>query len=175
MKRSSWALMAALAAPAAWAQSGPATIVYRCPGNVYTSSSDLPAKQAEEKGCKVIEGAPVTIVQTVKPVARPKEPIASGPREGRSTEGRGTEGRVDPNAQRQRDSDARRLLEGELQREEGRLADLKREFNNGEPERQGGERNAQRYLDRVAEMRAAIARKEEDVAAIRRELAKLPQ
>jgi hypothetical protein len=67
------------------------------------------------------------------------------------------------------------LLEGELQREEGRLADLKREFNNGEPERQGGERNAQRYLDRVAEMRAAIARKEEDVAAIRRELAKLPQ
>jgi|KBSSwiStaDraftv2_1062776.scaffolds.fasta_scaffold118876_2 hypothetical protein len=175
MKRSSWALMAALAAPAAWAQSGPATIVYRCPGNVYTSSSDLPAKQAEEKGCKVIEGAPVTIVQTAKPAARPKEPIASGPREGRSTEGRGTEGRVDPNAQRQRDSDARRLLEGELQREEGRLADLKREFNNGEPERQGGERNAQRYLDRVAEMRAAIARKEEDVAAIRRELAKLPQ
>ena len=176
MKRSSWALMAVLAAPAAWAQSGPATIVYRCPGNVYTSSSDLPAKQAEEKGCKVIEGAPVTIVQTAKPAAaRPKEPIASGAREGRSTEGRGTEGRVDPNAQRQRDSDARRLLEGELQREEGRLADLKREFNNGEPERQGGERNAQKYLDRVAEMRAAIARKEEDVAAIRRELAKLPQ
>jgi len=175
MKPSSWALMVALATPAAWAQNGPATIVYRCPGNVYTSSSDLPAKQAEEKGCKVIEGAPVTIVQTAKPAARPKEPIASSPREGRGAEGRGSEGRVDPNAQRQRDNDARRLLEAELQREEGRLADLKRDFNNGEPERQGGERNAQKYIDRVAEMRAAISRKEEDIAAIKRELAKLPQ
>jgi hypothetical protein len=176
MKPSSWALMVALAAPAAWAQTGPATIVYRCPGNVYTSSTDLPAKQAEEKGCKVIEGAPVTIVQTAKPAAaRSKEPIASGPREGRGSESRGSEGRVDPNAQRQRDNDARKLLEAELQREEGRLADLKRDFNNGEPERRGDERNAQRYIDRVNEMRAAIARKDEDIAAIRRELAKLPQ
>ncbi len=49
-----------------------------------------------------------------------------------------------------------------------------KEYNNGEPERHGDERNYQKYLDRVAEMKAAIARKESDVAAIRREIAKLP-
>jgi hypothetical protein len=169
MKHSSWAVcLLASAAAAAWSQSTAPVTVYRCPGNVYTSSAELPAKQAEEKGCKVIEGAPVTIVQTAKPAARP--PVASS-----SREGRGPESRVDPNAQRQRDGDARRLLEAELKREEGRLADLQRDFNNGEPERRGDERNNQRYLDRVAEMRAAISRKEEDIAAIKRELAKQVQ
>ena len=49
-----------------------------------------------------------------------------------------------------------------------------KEFNNGEPERRGEERNYAKYLERVAEMRAAIQRKEADIAAIRRELAKLP-
>ena len=166
MKHSLWAVLWLAAAPAAW----PQTIVYRCPGNVYTSSADLQPKQAEEKGCKVIEGAPVTIVQTPKPApARTSAPIASPPREGRG------EGKVDPAAQKQRDSDARRLLESELKREEGRLAEMQKEFNNGEPERQGGERNYQKYADRVAEMRNAITRKEEDIAAIKRELAKLPQ
>jgi hypothetical protein len=62
-----------------------------------------------------------------------------------------------------------------LRREETRLADMQKEFNNGEPERQGGERNYQRYADRVSDMRSAITRKEEDIAAIKRELAKLPQ
>ena len=168
MKLSSWAVWCLLAAPAAWAQTAAPTIVYRCPGNVYTSSTDLPAKQAEEKGCKVIEGAPVTIVNTAKPVPRAREgtPVPStGPREGK----------VDPTAQRQRDGDARRLLEAELKREEGRLSELQREFNNGEPERRGDERNAQKYLDRVAEMRSAITRKQEDIAAIKREIDKLAQ
>jgi DNA-binding NarL/FixJ family response regulator len=36
------------------------TIVYKCPGNVYTSERELTAKQADEKGCKVIEGTPIT-------------------------------------------------------------------------------------------------------------------
>jgi len=52
---------------------------------------------------------------------------------------------------------------------------LRQEFNNGEPERRGDERNYQKYLDRVAEMRSAIQRKEGDVAALKRELGKLPQ
>jgi hypothetical protein len=76
--------------------------------------------------------------------------------------------------QKARDSDARRILEAELKRDEQALADMKREYNNGEPERRGDERNYARYLERVAEMKAAIGRKEADIAAIRRELAKLP-
>ena len=82
--------------------------------------------------------------------------------------------RVDPIAQRARDSDARRILEGELHTEEEKLATMQKEFNNGQPERQGDEKNFQKYLDRVNEMRAAIARKQTDIAALQREIKKLP-
>jgi len=51
---------------------------------------------------------------------------------------------------------------------------LQKDYNNGEPERRGDERNYQRYIDRVAEMKLAIARKEADIAALKREIAKLP-
>ena len=66
------------------------------------------------------------------------------------------------------------MLQTELRQAEERLASAQKEFNNGEPERQGNERNYQRYLDRVEEMRKSIERKQADIAAIRRELAKLP-
>ena len=79
---------------------------------------------------------------------------------------------MDPAAQRARDAEARRILEAELRREEERLATLRREFNNGEPERRGDERNFARYQERVGEMRAAITRKEADIAALKREIAK---
>jgi hypothetical protein len=146
------------ASVASWAQS---RTVYRCPGNVYTS--EITDKEAKDRGCRTIEGAPITIVAPPKP--RPQ--AASGAR------GEG-EGKVDAKDQRARDSDARKILEAELKREEEALAVLQKDFNNGEPERQGGERNYQRYLDRVEEMRKAIERKQADIAAIRRELAKLP-
>ena len=79
------------------------------------------------------------------------------------------------NEQRARDSDARRILENELRAENERLVMLQKEYNNGEPERRGDERNYQKYLDRTAEMKAGIARKENDIPALKRELAKLPQ
>ena len=173
MKHSSWALCwLAIAAPAAWSQAPAATAstVYRCPGPPILYTDQITAQEAKEKNCRTIEGAPVTIVQTAKPApaaARKGDSSAGG------REGRGPESKVEPNAQRQRDGDARRLLEAELQREEQRLAELQRDFNNGEPERLGSERNAQKYLDRVADMRAQIARKQEDIAAIKREIGKL--
>jgi hypothetical protein len=172
MKHSSWTLwILALAAPSAWSQAAAATAatVYRCPGPPILYTDQITPQEAKEKNCRTIEGAPVTIVQTAKPA-----PAAARKGEGAAgREGRGPDSKVDPSAQRQRDGDARKLLEAELQREEQRLADLQREFNNGEPERLGSERNAQKYLDRVADMRAQIARKQEDIAAIKREIAKL--
>ena len=155
-------------AQSALAQSS--TIVYKCPGNVYTSERELTAKQATEKGCKVIEGTPITVIQGRQPAPRP----ASGPAATGNSAARPPEARVDPGAQRARDNDSRRILEGELRREEERLAELTREYNNGEPERLGNERNYQKYLDRVADLKSSIARKESDIAAIKRELAKLP-
>ena len=137
--------------------------VYRCPGPPVLYTDAISAQEAREKGCRTIEGAPITIIPATKP-----RPAAS------AVAGRGSDGRVDPADQRARDSDARRILGDELRREEDRLAQLRKDYNNGEPERNGDERNYQKYLDRVAEMKAAIARKEADVAAIKRELAKLP-
>ena len=46
-----------------------------------------------------------------------------------------------------------------------------KEYNNGEPEKQGPEhRNQQKYLDRITELKASIARNESDIAGIRREM-----
>lgn len=169
MQLSRSSLLSALWIAAAWPGLAAAqgdTIVYRCPGNVYTSSQELNPKQAQEKGCRAIENAPVTVVQGVRPRAGSPVPAAGTARP--------ADAKVDPAAQRARDGDARRILEAELKKEEEQLAQMLKEYNNGEPERLGDERNYQKYLDRVAEMKAALARKENDVAAIRRELAKLP-
>jgi hypothetical protein len=159
------ALVLASCAGLAAAQTTP-SVVYRCPGPPVLYTDQLSAQEAKERGCRTIEGAPVTVVQTPQ---RPRPP-ASAPAPPRPAEAR-----VDPAEQRARDSDARRILGNELRREEERLAEMRREYNNGEPERLGSERNYQKYLDRVADMKAAIDRKEADIAAIRRELAKLPQ
>ena len=81
---------------------------------------------------------------------------------------------MDNAAQRARDSDARAILEAELRKAEERLAEAKKAYANGEPEKQGIEsRNYQRYLDRVAELKAAVTRAENDVAGIKRELDRL--
>jgi hypothetical protein len=145
----------------AWAENAAAgdKQVYKCPGNLYTDS--LSAKEAAAKGCKTLEGAPITVLQSV-----PR-------RDGKAASGN-KEAKIDPGDQRARDSDARRILEAELKKEEDALAALKKAYNNGEPERQGDEKNYQKYADRVAEMKAAIARKEADIEALKRELAKLP-
>ena len=156
------ALLAASGCRRALRLGGP---VYRCPGNPVLYTDAITPKEAQDKGCRTIEGAPVTVMQTVRP--RAPAPAASAPRPADS--------RVSPADQRARDGEARAILQAELRREEERLAALKKEFNNGEPERRGDERNYQKYLDRVAELKAGIARKEADIASIRREIDKLPQ
>ncbi len=141
--------------------------VYRCPGPPVLYTDALTVTEARDRGCRGIEGAPITIVQ-----GRPAARAASGAAPGAASR---PGDRIDPAAQRARDSDARRILQDELRREEERLAALQKDFNNGEPERRGDERNFQKYQDRVADMKSGIQRKEADIAAIKREIAKLPQ
>ncbi len=164
-----------LALALAWAGPGMAqtaapagSVVYRCPGNVYTDS--ISAREAKDRDCRTLEGAPVTVIQSSRPRPAPAVAPASG-----TAAPRPAEARVDPNDQRARDRERRPILEDELRRAEAAVAELQRDYNKGEPERRGDERNYQKYLDRVAEMKAALARKENDVAAIKREIAKLPQ
>ncbi|MFG5409592.1 hypothetical protein ABXN37_17745 [Piscinibacter sakaiensis] len=149
--RAGWrvgAVAAALLAGAAAQAQVVRNVVYRCPGNPVLYTDAISEKEARERGCRTIEGAPITVIQT-RPAARsggtPVPPVATAA-----------------------------ILGAELRREEQALADLNREYNRGEPERRGDERNYQKYLDRVAELKASIARKESDVAAIKRELAKTP-
>ncbi len=148
-----------------------AQTVYRCPGPPVLYTDAISAKEAETKGCRPIEGAPVSVVQTPRrvvaaargegPAARASAPLAEG-RE-----------RVDPNVQKQRDSDRRQVLESELRSAETKLAALKSEYADGNPERRGDERNYAKYQERVAELKAAIARQEADIAALKREIGKL--
>ena len=83
--------------------------------------------------------------------------------------------RVDSGDQRAKDSDSRLILESELKKAEARQVELLKEYNNGEPEKLGPEhRNHQKYLDRVAELKASISRNESDIEGIRRELGRVP-
>ena len=148
--------------------------IYRC-GNEYTNQIK------GRSGCKLVEGGNVTVVRGTAPSgAAPSAAPAPRPSGG----GGGSDGsaaprvasnppaapRIDTPDQRARDSDAKTILEQELRRAEQRQSELKKEYNNGEPERQGNERNYQKYLDRVAEMKASIARNQSDIDGLRREL-----
>ncbi len=165
------AALIALAVAGSAVLAGP---VYRCPGEPVNYTDQITPQQAKDRGCKALDGAPITIAQP--PSSRPRpaasvEASSSTASPGTASQ-RPSEQRVDPKEQRERDADARRILEAELRREEDKLASLKKDYNQGEPERQGNEKNYQRYLDRVEEMKQGIARKEADIAAIKRELAK---
>ena len=136
--------------------------IYRC-GNEYTNNAQV----AKSRNCTPMEGGNITIVEGTKPAPAARSTPAATPRSGND--------RIDPAAQRARDSDAKAILESELRKAEERLAQARKEYANGEPEKQGIEsRNYQRYLDRVAELKAAVARAESDVAGLQRELGRLP-
>jgi hypothetical protein len=163
----------------ALAQGGGAP-VYRCPGNPVLYTDALSAKEAKDKGCRTLEGSPITVIQgpAVKPKVVSTAAVggsAASPSGSGSAAARPAEARVDPADQKARDTDSKRILVAELRKEEERLAALQKEFNAGEPERRGDERNYQKYIERVAELKASIARKEGDIVSIKREIAKLPQ
>ncbi|MDT7516032.1 hypothetical protein [Rhodoferax mekongensis] len=140
--------------------------IYRC-GNEYTNT----VTEAQAKTCKLISGGNVTVVQGQRPAGG-----ASGGSGGvKVASAPSSAPRIDSADQRAKDSDARLILEAELKKSEARQIELQKEYNNGEPEKLGPEaRNHQKYLDRVAELKAAIARNESDIAGIRRELGRLP-
>ena len=133
--------------------------IYRC-GNEYTNN----ASDAKARGCKPFAGGNITIVPGPQPTpaTAPTRAGASQPRVGAAD-------------QRARDADARVILESELAKAQARQTDLLAQYNNGEPEMLGPEhRNHQKYLDRIADMKASIDRNQSDIAGIQRELARLP-
>ncbi|MDQ1834953.1 DUF4124 domain-containing protein [Massilia scottii] len=81
--------------------------------------------------------------------------------------------KVGDSEQRARDADRRQILNDELRAEEKKLAELKREYNKGEPERQGNEKNYAKYQERVQSMAENIARAEKNIEALRREISNI--
>ena len=137
--------------------------IYRC-GNEYTNT----VTEANKGHCKLVEGGNVTVVQGFKAPAAAGQPV-------RVAAVNPSGNRTDSAEQRGRDSDAKLILESELKKAESRHAELQREYNGGEPEKRGDEaRNYQKYQDRVADIKASMARNESDIAGIRRELSRVP-
>lgn len=151
-----------LAAPA-WAQDR----IYRC-GNEYTN---------QIKGrtdCKLVEGGNLTIVRGTTPTPAAQPTSGAAPARAASSATPAAAPRVADAEQRKRDADARAILEQELRRAQTRQAELEKEYNGGEPDKIGIEaRNYQRYLDRVADLKASIERNQSDIEGIRRELSRL--
>lgn len=138
--------------------------VYKCPGNLYTDA--LSSKEAKDKNCRTLDGAPITVIQAVRP-----KPAVSSSRESSGSDGGSN--KVASQDQKSRDADARLILESELKKEREALDALRKAYNNGQPERRGDERQSAKYAERVEEMKDAITRKNADINSIERELSKI--
>ena len=111
------------------------------------------------KGCKKLDAVAPNSVPFPRPAAAPNPARTSAKSEG----GGG-------GAQRARDTDRRRILQEELAAEEKKLAELKKEFNGGEPERRGDEKNFAKYQERTDKLKADVARSESNLDSLRREI-----
>jgi hypothetical protein len=151
---------ALLAFAACGAQAAQEGSLYRCPDNVFTNT--ITPKEAEAKGCKAMAVQQPTTIPA--PKMRPAATASPG----------AASSRVDAQEQKARDTDARKILQDELIKAQAQLDALQKEYNNGQPDRRGDEKNYQKYLDRTAGLKASIARTESDINAITRELAKTP-
>lgn len=148
-----------LASGEAWAQNR----IYRC-GNLYTNNPK------GHSNCTLVEGGNITIVET--PKVRPA-PAPSRPQAAPSAPARSGASAASSAAQRKRDADARAILQNELDQAQAKRAALLEEYNDGQPDRLGNERNYQKYLDRVERIKQDLERNQSDIDGIQRELKRL--
>lgn len=150
--------------------------IWRC-GNEYTNH---PGPNPSARGCREVQGGNLTVVEGMRP-ATAVGTKDGGVRNGAGEAGGGAAGgarspseRVDPDQQRQRDAEARRILEQELRRAQERLEQARADYADGKPPLLANERaDSPRYQARVEDLRTRVERAEADVAAIRREIARL--
>lgn len=109
---------------------------------------------------------------TAAPPARPAKPVAAGKSPAAAAAGFP---KRDTSARQAGDDERRQILLNELSTEEKKRAALQAEFNNGEPERRGDERNYAKYQERVQTLKDALARSDRNIEALRRELGGIRQ
>lgn len=146
-----------LVSPPLTAQTAPAPDqpVYRC-GQVYTNAPADPA------ACARLPLPALTTIEGTR--SWPSAPASTSAAEA----SRPSEPRT-----RQSQAQARSILLSELQTSRQRLEALQQEYQQGEPEKWASEsHNHQKYLDRVAALKAAIERTGRDIDSLQRELAR---
>jgi hypothetical protein len=156
--------------------------VYRC-GQEYTNAPREPGL------CEPLAPQAITVISGTRPTPSPAAPAAAVVMPTRSPQAEpaaavASSGQPRPPAvpartpdvqQSERDAQARTILTQELDKARAQLAQLVQSYNQGEPEKWATEtRNHQKYLDRVAEMKAAIERTERDIDSLQRELTRRP-
>ena len=112
------------------------------------------------KGCKKVELPGINIIPAPTVAKKTERSPSSFPK-------------VDEYTQKSRDADRKQILLDELRTEEQKLVNLKKEYNNGEPERQGGEKNYAKYEERTKWMKEDINRTEKNIEALNREVGNL--
>jgi hypothetical protein len=115
--------------------------VYRC-GSIITND----ATQAKREKCQLLEGGAVVTVPSHKRAMEVTKPA-------KNTEQQAL--------QRQRDSDAKAIIESELKKTEAQLSDLRKQY---------AEASTSQDLERKLAIKQQIARHESDVVSLKREL-----
>ena len=127
----------------------------------------------EHAACKLLD-LPGAMTEPPRRSAPLAAPAARLPAQAGSTPvAPGAFPRVDGAEQRARDLDRRQILQDELRSEEQKLAAQRQEFNEGQPERQGNERNYALYQARVAQLKDNLSRTQQNVEALKREIANI--
>lgn len=140
-------------------------------GDVYLCMNDNGTKEYKNtgttKGCKRVDLQGITMIPS--PYKKPLVQTVAA----RTTAAPAEFPKIDSSMQRVRDNDRMQILLDEMKTEEQKYANLKKDFNNGEPERQGNEKNYAKYQERVALMKEDMNRAEKNIEALKREISNL--
>jgi hypothetical protein len=139
--------------------------MYKC----YDERGHLELTDTNKRGCKALELP--GFITTNPPPHNPPPPRTRQGSAPSPAMAPASFPRVGAAEQRARDDDRRAILAEELRAEQQKLVDLKNGFNNGEPARQPSEKDNNKYQQRVAQMRVDIARSEQNIEALKREIA----
>ena len=151
-------------AQTAGAAAAPVQPVYRC-GQVYTNAP------ADPSACTRLPLPALTTIEGTR--TWPQAPAARAQVHAARSQPLAEPVRPDGAPLPQREQQARSILLGELEKARQQLGELQQEYNQGEPEKWASEsRHHQKYLDRVAALKAAIERTGRDIDSLQRELAR---
>lgn len=141
--------------------------IYKCVG----SDGRITYSNVQSKGCQKLK------TESASTGSRPGSNYQYAPRTGSTpppsfppSSSGGSPSYVDKNVQKARDEERKRVLKSELDQESKALEQAKQNLSEGEETRLGGERNYQRYLDRVNSLKDDVSRHEQNIQSLQREL-----